>query len=88
MKKKTASLRMKTLAAGAAVAAALSVGAVSDLPGQNGCIRRLLKLRKRYLNKIMRHPVSWRDGMTRRRCLRRCSTGQEKAGLQALPMAH
>ncbi|WP_221663888.1 outer membrane protein assembly factor BamB family protein [Bacillus velezensis] len=33
MKKKTASLRVKTLAAGAAVAAALSVGAVSDLPG-------------------------------------------------------
>ena len=33
---------MKTLAAGAAVAAVLSVGAVSDLPGQNGCIRRLL----------------------------------------------
>lgn len=45
------SFRMKALIAGAAVAAAVSAGAVSDVPAQ------LLMRRKRCFLKIMEHPA-------------------------------
>lgn len=74
------SFRMKALIAGGAVAAAVSAGAVSDVPAAKVLQSTAAMRRKRCFLKIMEHLAFCQEDMMYKRWRLPCLTGHAKAG--------